>query len=327
MMRLLLVATAVLAALWAGYWVVGSRAKALLTEGWAEQMRAQGWRIEWDETRLRGFPSRFDTTFEGLVVADPEGRATWQAPVFQLLSLSYRPNALIAVFPPAQSVAFPGGSVEIAAEDMRASALVAPGGGWGLRRATLVGEGVAWEGALADGTPLAGRVEAGQVAMRETAEPGAYDIAGYVAGLALPAAALPPAAASGGLPPAIDRIDIDATVTLRPAPGGDAPPEPRAVDLRVATLSWGPAAVSLSGALTVDAQGRPEGVLALEAKGWRPLVAGLALPAGQTAALDAFLGGMAGEDGRLETEVTLSGGQARIGLIPLGPVPRLARLP
>jgi hypothetical protein len=333
MVRLLLIVTVAFAAVWAGWWVVGSRAKSLLIESWAEEMRAEGWRIAWEERRLRGFPSRFDTTFEGLSLADPAGAYGWEAPLLQLLSLSYRPDSVIAVFPDEQRVSLPGGAWRIASDDMRASATVAPGRRIELRRATLVGEDLRWSG------PASGALEAGQIAIRRAAgadaevapdgEPGgetrdgdaAYDFAAFAERLALPPGTVPPGLET------IERADLDATLGFASPlalADGRLPPLER-IELRTATVAWAGAVLRLSGELEVDGRGRPEGALALRAEGWEALLPALAgiLPEGQIAALEAFLGGMAGEDGTVETTIDLRDGRMSLGLLPLGPVPLL----
>jgi hypothetical protein len=68
--------------------------------GWLDARAAEGWIAEYESDAHRGFPNRFDTTITGLDLADPETGVAWSAPFFQILSLSYQPNHVIAVFPP-----------------------------------------------------------------------------------------------------------------------------------------------------------------------------------------------------------------------------------
>ena len=101
-MRVLLGVTALLGALWAGYWVVGSSAAQSGMADWFDERRAEGWVAEYDDLAVRGFPNRFDAGFTEISLADPGTGLAWQAPFFQLLALSYKPNHVIAVWPDEQ---------------------------------------------------------------------------------------------------------------------------------------------------------------------------------------------------------------------------------
>ena len=61
-MRLMLIVIFALAALWSGYWAVGSMAVERGTQHMIDQMRAGGWDVEVAEVNTTGFPNRFDTT-------------------------------------------------------------------------------------------------------------------------------------------------------------------------------------------------------------------------------------------------------------------------
>ena len=76
--------------------------------------------------RVRGFPSRVDTTMTGLELADPKAGWSWQAEQFQVLSLSYQPNHVIAVLPGEQVFATPYDTLRATSERLRGSVIFKP---------------------------------------------------------------------------------------------------------------------------------------------------------------------------------------------------------
>jgi len=85
--------------LWSGYWVIGAyKTEKTLLET-LEKYKTLGWTIQFTKLKVRGFPNRFDITIENLNIISPEGNIGWFAPYFQILSLSYKPNHLIAIWP------------------------------------------------------------------------------------------------------------------------------------------------------------------------------------------------------------------------------------
>ena len=96
-MRILL-AIVILAALgWSGWWFVQSTARDRAMTGWLDERRAAGWVAEAEDVRVRGFPNRVDTVVTGLDLSDPDAGWSWHADGLQVLSLSYKPNHVIAV--------------------------------------------------------------------------------------------------------------------------------------------------------------------------------------------------------------------------------------
>ena len=77
--------------------------------------------IDHSKIAISGFPNRFDITVFDPVVADPRSGLRWEAPFFQILSLSYDWAHLIAVWPPTQSFAFPDDAFTVHSDGMKAS--------------------------------------------------------------------------------------------------------------------------------------------------------------------------------------------------------------
>ena len=98
-MRALIGVVVVLVTLWSGYWFVGSRGVEAGLAAWIDARRAEGWVAEYSDISTIGYPNRFDTTISDLALADPATGLAWNMPFFQILTLSYTPNHIIAVFP------------------------------------------------------------------------------------------------------------------------------------------------------------------------------------------------------------------------------------
>lgn len=330
-----LIALLILAALgWGGYWFVGARATERGFAAWLDARAAEGWRTEVASLTTAGFPNRFDTTFEIVDLADPETGVAWEAPWFQILSLSYKPLHVIAVWPEAQRVEIPGQNLDIAAERMRGSLELGAATSLPVTRSVVELSGVdivssnAWTAAL----------DAGQIALRETPDhPVApvYDIAVSATDLALTGGEIDLMRKTAKLPDVIDRLEAELTVTFDKGWDRSAletrRPQPREIQLTALAAQWGRLALAGHGALSVDAAGLPTGEIALEATNWREMVA-LAEVSGAlaadrvalvTRALEA-VSALAGDPDRLDVTLRFAGGVALLGPLPIGLAPRFS---
>lgn len=322
----------VLALAWSGYWFVGAYAARTAFADWFEARRAQGWQADYSDLALLGFPNRFDATFSYIQLADPDTGWAWEAPFFQVLALSYKPNHVIAVWPDRQDLLLGGLPLTVDSADMRASAVVA-GTDLALDHVTFVAQQVRL-------TPPDGiGIELGEmrVATRRATAAGVEN--GHDLGLALfrllPDPALRDALDPGrALPDTVDWLRLDATLGFdrpidRHMAATGAAPRPTAVELREASLRWGPMALEGKGRLAPDAAGLLEGRIDFVARDWRPLV-GFAAMAGLVrpelaptfqAALDQ-IDAADGDPDALRVALTWKNGRTSLGPIPLGPAPR-----
>ena len=95
-MRPLLILVAILAALYGGYWLVGERQIEARAAQALDDLRAEGWQVDYASLDTSGFPSRFDTTLTDLRIADPSGQVTWSAPFVQALTFDRKTGAQVA---------------------------------------------------------------------------------------------------------------------------------------------------------------------------------------------------------------------------------------
>lgn len=331
-MRNLLVLILVVSGAWAGYWMVGSAGVTTAFETWFEARRAEGWVAEYSALETRGFPNRFDTTMEDVTLADPGTGLVWDAPRFQLLALSYKPNHVIAVWPDTQRLATPQRKYEIVSEDMRASLVTRPAPRLPLDRLTLTA------------TALSVQQESqSQPTRADDLTLAAERLAGAEAGyrFGLEAVGLSPALdwrarldPGNTLPDRFDRFRADLNVTFdKPwdlAAIEDARPQPRKIDLRLAEARWGRLELQAAGSLLVDEDGRPTGEIVVKARNWREIlglaVASGTVPQGLADTLEdglALIAGMAGNPQTLDIPLTFRNDRIRLGPVPIGPAPRL----
>ncbi len=294
-MRVLLWFTLAAALVWAGWWVVGSRAALRGAEAAFAAAPAAGWQATHGGISVAGFPNRFDLT-----VTDPSvarGGFGWRGPFLQVFALAYRPGHLIAVLPDTQVLTLAGLDLPLTADRMQASLFVSP---QGFDRSTFDADGITLAGIRAASLNVALKTEP-DVAPR-------LRLGLEVLDIAVPAPLRPEA-----LPPTARRLYVDGYITLS-APldraALTAPPRVESVEIGPALLAWGPLVVEIAGALRPDARGFASGRLSLTASD--PDLA---------AALYARLG--LPPDGGAQ-EIVLSGGRIRFGERDLGPAPRLS---
>ena len=321
-MRRLIWAVLVLAGLYAGYWALGARAVRAGAEAALAQARTAGWG-DAGAVSLAGFPSRFDLTLDGPRLMGPAGRFAWQAPVAQILALSYRPNQLIFWAPPEQALRLSGQDFTLKNTDMRASVRfgLAPELPLAEARLTLDAPALSQPGLGLVLQARAARLAlASAPALPEAPAHPAYRIGLEALDLAGPALGTP-----------VPRLTLDAVAALS-APLDRtlaAPPRPEQLRITRFELDWGGKRLAATGDLTIDAQGSPEGTLELQSPDWRDWLAeaearGL-IPAQQRALILGMAEGLARQSGddTLRLPLGLRGGQAYLGPVVLGSAPRL----
>lgn len=334
-MRILLAIAITLAAAWAGYWFIGSAALQSGIAAWFEAREADGWVADYEDLSVRGFPNRFDTTFTAPVLSDPAAGLGWQAPFFQLMTLSYRPNHIIAVWPHEQRIETPAGALALGSRDLRASLVVEPNTALELRRSTLTANAITATPDDGGGTLSAGRLRLAAERMGDAALPGG---ARYHLGLAAEDVA-PPAALMQQLDPGDTLPRVAGSVLADVTVDFDAPwdrraleevrPQPTRIAVTSANVTWGEMSVDATGALQVDIGGRPTGRLSVTVRDWRQMLRAavaaewLTPDLGETTAraMDMLSGD--GDGKSLTVSLNFRGGRIWVGPLPIAPAPVL----
>ena len=329
----------VLAALgWGVYWYVGAQATERGLAAWLEARRGEGWTAQAATLATNGFPNRFDTTFEALDLSDPETGVGWSAPWFQILSLSYKPTHVIAVWPEEQELHLPGETLAVASSRMIGSLELGTTPALPLQQ--IVVEGTA--AALASSDGWNADVAAAQVALRESpAVAGApagepvYDVSVTLSGFAPDSTEIGRWRSVVGLPEVIETLSSDLTVVFdKPWDRSaieDRRPQPREIEFTSLTARWGDLVLAGSGTLTVDASGVGTGVLDLEATNWRDILALAEASGALTEAQLPLVRGaletlarLAGDPEQLDVPLRFSRGYVLVGPVPIGAAPRFS---
>jgi len=328
-MRLLLILIIAAAALWSGYWVIGSRGVESDVLAWFDERQKAGWIAENSGINTAGFPNRFDTTITELELADPASGLAWSAPFFQLLRLSYQPNHVIAVWPREFAVSTPQKRVAVTNDRARASLVFKPGTRFELDRTTVIFEQVH----LQSSTGWTAEMDEGRFATRPSdATDGAIDVAFQAKGLRPANDGLRRLADTGYVPGLVQNLKIDATLKF------DAPwdltavetsrPAITAIDLNLLQITWGKLELWAAGELTVDGAGRATGEVTVKAKNWRELyqiaVASGWIPQRIAGALKSalnLLAGLSGSPKTLDAPLTIADGEVSFGPISIGTIP------
>lgn len=326
MMRLLLIVTLVLAALWGGYWFVGQAAVEKQGAAALEQLADRGWQVQYDSLETHGFPSRFDTTVTGLGLVAPSGAYGWQTPIFQVLALSYQPNKIIAVWPEEQEITLAGQVISVRSKGLRASASVS------VETAPALGTVTAEVGsfALHSDAGWAASSDRGLLALRPASDDRQrYDAYLDTSEIVLPLALRDTLDPEGSLPTAITLAKFDGTLAfdrrLDVAALSGEGPRLAAMTYRDVRIVWGDMVLAMSGELNLTVDGQPSGKLRLTVTDWDQMVrlgvnSGLIHPADEQTWFSVGKSLAQGAE-TVEVPLTIDRGQVWLGMFLVGYLP------
>lgn len=327
-MRWLTGLVVVLGCLWCGYWFIGARGFEAGAAGWFANMDAAGKTARYEALAVQGFPNRFDLTVTAPEIGDPDSGIQWQAPFFQVLSLSYKPWHVIAAFPPEQRISLPGEAITLQSGKLQASVVVQPLPALPLDRLVLVGEDVValgdkgWD-VRAASIHFATRQDASRVDRHEIG----LEVAGIQPDAGLTAVL------AGALPDQVRLLRVDAVA------GFTAPldrmalqsrPQITELILKDMRVDWGDMSVIAKGSVVADSAGFAEGEATLRLENWE-VALDVAEAMGVIAVKDRGMWDQAARllslgaagDAAIELPLQFREGQTRIGPLVVGPAPRL----
>jgi hypothetical protein len=330
-MKRLLIAIVVLACVWAGFWLSASTGLKSGFATWFEDRRAQGWVAEYSDLSVKGFPNRVDTHLSDLQLADPRTGWAWEAPFFQLLALSYRPNHVIAVWPNEQLLATPTQKFDITSNSLKASVVLDAGTRLPLNRANLVADTLTLqdrEGQTTTMTALRAAIQ------HDDEAPKAYRFAVETDDFAPPMSVRGLIGASDALPRTFSALRAQFSVAF------DAPwdldaierqrPQPTRLDLTLAEARWGDLEIWLAGEADVDSAGAMTGKFTIKLRNWRDIlrmaVNSGQIPQGLGEQMEKGLGllsQLAGNPNTLDVPLDIRRNVAFLGPIPVGQLPPL----
>lgn len=329
-MKRLLIAIIVLATAWAGYWVFASRGVKSELAGWFDDRRADGWVAEYSDLSVNGFPNRVDANFTNISLADPQSGWAWEVPFFQLLTLSYQPNHIIAVWPQTQMLATPKQKYQITSTKLQASVVLDAGEALPLNRANLVADTLT----LQDSDGQATTMTALRAAIQAAPEtPNTYLFAIEAEDFA-PPMALRGLIGAADLPRAFETLRAQLEVSFDDQWDRSSierrRPQPTRLDLKLAEARWGELELWLAGAADLDDKGRLNGSLTIKARNW-PEIIDMAISSDQISRKMgrqlrdglSLLSQLAGNPNTLDIPLEFRKGTVFLGPVPLGKLPRL----
>jgi len=332
-MRALFAVLLVLSALWSGYWFVGSTAKKTVIDTWLADRRADGWEANYKDFRVVGFPNRFDSRFTELTLFDPRTGTGWQAPLFNILALSYKPNHIIAAFAHSQKVILPGEDLSVGSSEMLASVTFEPDTLLAISQTLLRGSDLSVK------STLGWRMQADNLAFSTRARANgqfAHDVVFDVENLRPTKAFREVLDPAGKLPAAMTRLfldlalDFDAPWDRRAVESGT--PEVTHIQLSGLELTWGVLSVQGTGDLDVAQDGQIDGKLDLRFANWRGILklfedSGV-FPRELAGAIESALSlwtSASDDPSSLAVPLVLKNGEMLLGPVKLGPAPRFIR--
>lgn len=298
---------------------------------WLDAREAEGWVVSRSDVAVTGFPAAFETRLTGLTLADPASGLAWTTPLLILRHPTWDPSRIEAIWPETQTIASPFETLTLTARSLRSVLDLRPSAALALDASRTemldlrIDSSLGWTSQLAQGRLDMIRAEGAEADYAIRFEATELIPAAEIARLLDPAGLLPEAIPVVRAEAAIrfDRPwDIRAIEAARP--------QPTRIDLTEARAEWGALMLRLSGAVDVDAQGRPTGTVAIRAQNWPEMLAmaersGL-LPAGMRQTAESALGFLAGLSGRredLDVTLRLDQGFVFLGPLPIGEGPRL----
>ncbi len=313
-MRALLWMTGVLAVLWGGYWVVGSRTALSGAKAWLDSSG-----VVYQDVSVAGFPNRFDVTMTGISATDTASGLGWRAPFLQVFAMGWKPWHLIAALPNNQDITYLDHKVSVGSTRMMGSLLLVPGADLALSETVAEGEGLLLR------SPLGWQVAAQKAVVSTRATGQGND---HRFGLAVTGISSGDLVPDTGLPAVIDAVRVDAVLGFS-APldrhAGRTQPQIKAIDLTEARLDWGDLGLFASGQLAPDAAGFAAGEVALQVTGWQVLPRALRgfglIDAAFEPKLMQGLALMSGGQDSVSVTVRARDGQLFMGPLPLGPAP------
>lgn len=321
-MKRLLLAITVAALAYSGWWAYAAQSLRSDVEDWFADQRAAGWEATYSDIAVRGFPNRTDLTLTDPVLRAPDGSIGWQAPFFQILTLTYTPGHVIVAWPDSQTITTAEGRFDVTSDGLRASVISEKGR---ILRSNIEATVLNIAG------PDQAVAMAGLNAALQRIEPSTTD---YRLALSIDSLARSNPRITGvRVPDSFGTLRTDLTLGLEAPLTLDtisAPPNPTALTLRTAEAGYGALVLKITGDTRFDGEGLATGEVTIEARNWRESVAAAraagdlppALSDGLTELLT-LIASLSGSRDTLDVTLGLDAGTVRLGPLPIGQLPPL----
>lgn len=324
-MRKLIWGGGIVAALWCGYWGLGTYAIRQGAYQAIDEAARQGNFIA-PEVATAGFPTSFDITLQRLDFGNPSAGLRWNSPSLRVQAAAWRPWHVVALLDDTHGFTLPNDTINLTVDDARASLTVTPDTNLTLSQLALT----ITEATVTSALGWTGSAQVAEVHVNLLPDPAhSYAIVVDATQIGLD----PAFTAATGLAGTIGKVEVDATVSLS-APldrkAAEAKPSLTAITLKNLTAEWGDVVLSASGTISADAQGLAEGRFDIVVANWRSLIPALvaagAIQPDVAPTITGFLNAFATQGGDPDTlplPLIFANGRGTLGPLPLGPAPRL----
>lgn len=330
-MRGLIRLVIVITVIWSAYWFVAGFGLRNAITAWFDGQQDRGWQAEYSQVATAGYPFNHVTRLDNPALADPVNGTAWSADWIEFQSPAIWPGQQMLRFADTpQRLSYFDQTSTITAADLVAELQLQPGIALVLEKMALTSG--SWS--IADDGEAQAAGETLQLIMAQTASPETYAISARIDGFTPGDDLRELMRSATTLPQSFETLELDMTTVF------DKPwdrsaleqgrPQPTRIDLRLAEMKWGALRLFAAGELDVDAQGIPNGEIAIKAENWRDMIA-MANAAGAlpdqavdpvTRALN-FMAGLGGNPNALDLQLNFRDGFVAVGPLPLGPAPRL----
>lgn len=321
---------ALLGVAWCLWWWAASFTLQNRAQSWFDARAAEGWQAELGAITGGGFPSRLQAGLRDIALADPEAGLAIQTDALDISAAAYWPGDVRVVLDQGPIlVASPLGRSTLTMQDGVMALTLRPG-------TALELEALGWTAGpwrLSDSD--AERMRADTLTLTMTRDSGAsYDIVARADSFAPGDVVRTRLRLPDTVPRAFDSLTLHARVTFDRSWDrralDTARPQPRHITLHLAEARWGDLLLHFAANLAIDAQGTPDGTVAIRAENWRTMLdlaqlSGALPPAFRTQAetvLD-VLAGASGNPETLDVDLSLRDGGIYLGFLPIAPAPRI----
>lgn len=320
----------IITGLWSGWWFLAATGAERAVQSWLDLRQAEGWQAQAQSITRSGYPATLNLHIDAPQLADPATGVALEMDHLDLSAPAWWPGDVTLDLPETPiRMTSPDGPLTLQANAGQAILNLHPGPS--LQLEAMQATSALWQLIAPEGPLLSGSAfTTSMVQDAETAETYTFDIdatdltPGTFLRAGLPA----------DWPLKFDAFKARMTVTF------DTPwdrsalearrPQPREITVKDADIKWGALRHRISGALTVDADGTPDGALTIQLENWRQAL-DIAQDNGALAAdfrpqaetILGMLSNMGGDPETLNMTLTFKGGSMAMGPIPLGPAPRL----
>lgn len=331
MLRLIRIAI-LLGLLWSGYWYVAGMSLRNGISDWFDARQSEGWQAEYAELGTSGYPLRHINLLTYPALADPATGAAWSADWLSFDSPAIWPgHQTLRVADTPQRFSYFDQTVTVTMQEAQADLRLHPG--LALEVETLALVSGPWRVEDVEG-PVMQASSLTLSAVQGVENPALYRLVADATDFSPGAGLRDKLQRAASLPRDFSAARVEMTVTFdRPWDRSaleQSRPQPRRIDLALAELEWGALRLFATGSVTVDAQGVPEGEIAVKAENWQDMLAMAeasdAVPEQAVGAIRQvleLLAGVSGNPTALDATLTLRGGMMRLGPLPIGPAPRI----